>query len=57
VRSIDRRFGLDAVGLVADPDPHASVKERLHPSVDLAVVELLQDALEVCHPATLIQGS
>jgi hypothetical protein len=38
-------------------DPHASVKERLHPSVDLAVVELLQDALEVCHPATLIQGS
>jgi hypothetical protein len=42
VRSIDRRFGLDAVGLVADPDPHASVKERLHASVDLAVVKLLR---------------
>jgi hypothetical protein len=43
VRSIDRRFGLDAVGLVADPDPHASVKERLHASVDLAVVKFLQN--------------
>jgi hypothetical protein len=44
-RPIDRRFGLDAVGLVAYPDPHASVKERLHASVDLAVVELLEDVL------------
>jgi hypothetical protein len=26
-------------------DPHASVKERLHPGVNLAVVELLQAAL------------
>jgi hypothetical protein len=43
---IDRRFGLDAVDLVAYPDPHAGVIERLHASVDLAVVELLQDALQ-----------
>jgi hypothetical protein len=38
-------LGSDAVHFVAYPDPHASVKERLHPSVDLAVVEGLQDAL------------
>jgi len=41
----DRRFGLDAVHLVADPDPHAGIVEGLHPGVDLAIVELLQDAL------------
>jgi hypothetical protein len=34
---------LDAIGLVAYPDPHASVKERLHASVDLAVVKLLKN--------------
>jgi hypothetical protein len=44
-RPIDRRFGLDAVALVADPDPHAGVVEGLHPGVDLAVVELLQNLL------------
>jgi hypothetical protein len=38
-------LGSDAVRFVAYSDPHASVKERLHPGVDLAVVELLQDAL------------
>jgi hypothetical protein len=42
---IDRRFGLDAVGLVAYPDSHAGIVEGLHPGVDLAVVELLQNAL------------
>jgi hypothetical protein len=44
-RPVDRRFGLDAVGLVAYPDSHAGVVEGLHTGVDLAVVELLQDAL------------
>jgi hypothetical protein len=36
---------LDAVGLVAYPDSHAGVIEGLNPGVDLAVVELLEDAL------------
>jgi hypothetical protein len=40
----DRRFGLNAVGLVAYPDPHAGIVEGLHSGVYLAVVELLQDA-------------
>jgi hypothetical protein len=44
-RPIDRRFGLDAVHFVAYPDSHASVVEGLHASVDLAVVELLEDVL------------
>jgi hypothetical protein len=44
-RPIDRRFGLDAVGLVAYPDSHASVVEGLQPGVDLAVVELLENVL------------
>jgi hypothetical protein len=43
--SIDRRFGLDAVGLVAYPDPHAGAVEGLHASVNLTVVELLEDVL------------
>jgi hypothetical protein len=42
--SYDRRFGLNAVGLVAYPDPHAGIVEGLHSGVYLAVVELLQDA-------------
>jgi hypothetical protein len=44
-RPIDCRFGLDAVGLVAYPDSHAGVVEGLHTRVNLAIVELLQDAL------------
>jgi hypothetical protein len=35
---------LNAVGLVAYPDPHAGIAEGLHSGVYLAVVELLQDA-------------
>jgi hypothetical protein len=52
-RPIDHRFGFDAVQLVAYPDPHASVKERLHPGIDLAVVEQLENALEICHAASV----
>ena len=44
-RPIERRFGLDAVPLVAYPDSHAGVEEGLHSGIDLAVVELLKDAL------------
>jgi hypothetical protein len=36
---------LDAVHFVAYPDSHAGVVEGLHASVDLAVVELLEDVL------------
>jgi hypothetical protein len=36
---------LDAVHFVAYPDAHAGVVEGLHPGVNLAVAELLQDAL------------
>jgi hypothetical protein len=43
-RPIDRRFGLDAVALVAYPDSPAGVVEGLHSGIDLAVVELLKDA-------------
>ena len=44
-RPINSRLGLDAVGLVAYPDSHAGVVEGLHPGINLAVVELFQDAL------------
>jgi hypothetical protein len=37
---------LDAVNLVAYPDPHAGIVKGLHPSINLAVVELLQDAFQ-----------
>jgi hypothetical protein len=33
------------IGLVGYPDSHAGVVERLHTGINLAVVELLQDAL------------
>jgi hypothetical protein len=36
---------LDAVGLVAYPDSHAGIVEGLHPGIDFAVVELVQDML------------
>jgi hypothetical protein len=44
-RPVDRSFGLDAVGLVVYPDLHSGIVEGLHPGVNLAIVELVQDVL------------